>query len=219
MEPTAPGPVELVDPVVGRAGDRPLRLSELGQGLLVEAFRIAYGESPTVTKRRVLIRAILQAIEKGVNVYLIVDPYTWCEHDTARPQRISREVCIKRQKAEFCGRPSCLHSIFEKGSRMAKKKKEEAENTQPAEPRVTKTDLLKSAFDETKEWTEEDLLKRTDYDRANLKTAIGLLRNPKRTKTPVNILFDPNKKVYFRGELGDKAPAKVVPEAEATAGK
>lgn len=86
---------------------------------------------------------------------------------------------------------------------MAKKTTEEAKKE---EPRVTKTELLRTAFDEKPEWTEAELLERTGYDKGNLRTAMAILRDGDRTKDPVYIAKEGG--IFKLGDLADAPPKR-----------
>jgi len=73
-------------------------------------------------------------------------------------------------------------------------------------PRITKSSLLKSAFDEKPVWKQEELIERTGYDAKNLVTACAILRNAKRTKPEnmIDIQFNRKDKTYSVA-TGDEA--------------
>ncbi len=62
----------------------------------------------------------------------------------------------------------------------------------------TKFGKLRAALTARKESTAEELMKATGFDARNLKTAISILRNPKRSKNILDTTFDRERKVYVR---------------------
>jgi hypothetical protein len=83
-----------------------------------------------------------------------------------------------------------------RGNTTKRRRKNMREST---EKTVTKSYLLRTAFLEKPEWTMEELLERTGYDEANLKTSIGLMKNYDRTleENLLNIVWDKERKVYL----------------------
>ena len=204
--PKGPPPSEDVvrgetDPIIGHSGPDRVRLSELSDRQMLRLFRIIYKKDPIVKARPILARAIQSALERGEKLDYELPSYIVCERDKARPHRISRGICRSRQMCGLCNRAGCDEKIVQ--SRKEKKKmtaKDETQQTTPVEKKVAKADLLRSAFDEKNEWTMDELLDRTGYDEANLKTSFGILKNVKRTK-PENMLFveyDKETKTYTR---------------------
>lgn len=74
--------------------------------------------------------------------------------------------------------------------------------------RVTKSSLLREAFDQKKEWTEEELLGKTGYDKSNLRTALAILRDPDRTEDPMYVVWDKVAKVFRKGSMKDAPPKR-----------
>lgn len=220
MEPTSVGSEKVgrvEDPIVGWAGLLPLHLSDLSNKQMADVYRLAIGTDPSVRKRSVMTEIIVRAVEKGVRIKYSAEPYVWCFQDSARQQRIALSVCRARQRAGDCASALCENRITERNQKMGKKKKSEDGTLIEAGPLLpkapTKSDLLRSAFDEKEKWTLEELLDRTGYDTQNLKTAMGIMRNPGRTKPEqlMNILFDRDEEVYYKAEIGEKTKPKTKP--------
>lgn len=195
--------------MVGRAGEDSLFLSDLDRAQLKSAVA-RLGADPDGLTRNALEEIVRTAVVAGTFNPIDANPYVWCYSDSARPKRISLWICRDRQKAaRTCKGSKCDHSttiITKKGrKKMAdKKKKGETPDATPNPPKgPTKMELLRTAFQEKKEWTVDELVARCGYDERNLRTATAIFRNRSRTKDPINIVWNKEKKTFSLGSMKD----------------
>ncbi len=81
-----------------------------------------------------------------------------------------------------------------KTQKKANKKAEKKIEKKPAE---TKFGKLRAALMAKRENSVDELMRISGFDLSNLKTAISILRNPKRSKNILDTTFDKEKKVYI----------------------
>lgn len=200
----------MTDFVVGSAGECSVFLSDLSMKQLRSLREKMTGESRDRESRLSMEAAVAEAARKGVEVDIEIDGYLWCPADgPERLRRISLWICRGRQRSgERCPKSlPCDHKLIDVKRRrrrfMAKKKEGEV-----VEERVTKSSLLREAFDQKKEWTEEELLGKTGYDKSNLRIALAILRDPDRTKDPMYVAWDKVAKVFRKGSMKDAPPKR-----------
>ena len=64
------------------------------------------------------------------------------------------------------------------------------------EKKPSKFGKLREMFKQKKSWTAKELMKRSGFDAQNLKTAMSILRNPKRSKVLLVTDYDREKQTY-----------------------
>lgn len=180
--------------VVGQQGGKTITLADLSNAQLINIYRNIFKKAPIVQKRALIINSIEGAITKGVNIRCTVASYVWCEADKGYPKRIAFWVCRRKQVQGECSLRAC-----EQSTRDQRQKRRVTMTKAEEKPgKISKIDLLKTAFGEKKTWTVAELTERTGYDEKNLYVAVKFLQNPKRTKADqlMVIEYDKKEKTY-----------------------
>ena len=64
------------------------------------------------------------------------------------------------------------------------------------ERKVTKMSIIREMFQDQASWTREEIMKRTGFDAKNAHAAMNVLKNPNRTKDPLNFTYDRKNQTY-----------------------
>jgi hypothetical protein len=62
--------------------------------------------------------------------------------------------------------------------------------------KVTKMSIIRGMFQDQASWTREEIMRRTGFDAKNAHAAMNVLKNPKRTKDPLNFEYDRENQTY-----------------------
>lgn len=62
---------------------------------------------------------------------------------------------------------------------------------------ISKSQKIRKMFTEKESWTVAELVKRSGFDERNVRTAMSIFKNPKRTKDPLVTNYDPETKAYM----------------------
>jgi hypothetical protein len=65
-----------------------------------------------------------------------------------------------------------------------------------SERKTTKVQIIREMFAEKGIWTKEEIMKKTGFNSQNANTAMGILKNPKRTKVLLLTTYDRKEKSY-----------------------
>lgn len=60
----------------------------------------------------------------------------------------------------------------------------------------SKMSIIREMFQEQASWTRQEIMKRTGFDAKNAHAAINVLKNPNRTKNPLNFTYDRENQTY-----------------------
>ncbi len=176
------------DKVIGNSGGRPVRLRDLSKKQLAAV----YAELTEDKRKRTATHMRKVLVERDVPE-IILEATAWCEmQGTHKGKWVHFHVCRERQRKGRCPKTSkCPHRLPDDEIPVRR-------NPVRKQVRVgeTKVGLLRSALKEKPEWTRGELIERTGFDEKNLKTAINLLKNPKRTRDPFVIIWDRKRSVY-----------------------
>ncbi len=64
------------------------------------------------------------------------------------------------------------------------------------ERRVSKMSIIRSMFEDKASWTREEIMSRTGFDAKNAHAAMNVLKNPNRTKSPLNFTYNRENQTY-----------------------
>jgi hypothetical protein len=64
------------------------------------------------------------------------------------------------------------------------------------DPKVTKMSIIREMFQEQASWSREEIMSRTGFDAKNAHAAMNILKNPNRTKNPLNFAYDRKTQTY-----------------------
>jgi len=64
------------------------------------------------------------------------------------------------------------------------------------EGKVSKMGIIREMFQEQASWTREEIMSRTGFDAKNAHAAMNVLKNPNRTKDPLNFEYDRKNQTY-----------------------
>jgi len=64
------------------------------------------------------------------------------------------------------------------------------------ERKVSKMSIIRSMFEDKGSWTRDEIMRRTGFDARNAHAAMNVLKNPNRTKNPLNFAYDKNSQTY-----------------------
>jgi hypothetical protein len=62
--------------------------------------------------------------------------------------------------------------------------------------KVSKMSIIREMFEDQASWTREEIMSRTGFDAKNAHAAMNVLRNPNRTKDPLNFTYDRKNQTY-----------------------
>ena len=60
----------------------------------------------------------------------------------------------------------------------------------------SKMGIIRSMFQDQGSWTRDQIMRRTGFDAKNAHAAMNVLKNPKRTKSPLNFTYDRETQTY-----------------------
>ena len=64
------------------------------------------------------------------------------------------------------------------------------------ERKVTKMGIIREMFQDQASWTREEIMSRTGFDAKNAHAAMNVLKNPNRTKDPLNFTYNRKNQTY-----------------------
>jgi hypothetical protein len=64
------------------------------------------------------------------------------------------------------------------------------------EHKVSKMGIIREMFQDQASWTRGEIMSRTGFDSKNAHAAMNVLKNPKRTKDPLNFTYDRENQTY-----------------------
>ena len=64
------------------------------------------------------------------------------------------------------------------------------------EHKASKMSIIRSMFEDKTSWTREEIMSRTGFDAKNAHAAMNVLKNPDRTKDPLNFTYDRETQTY-----------------------
>ena len=64
------------------------------------------------------------------------------------------------------------------------------------ERKVSKVSIIREMFQEQASWTREEIMRRTGFDAKNAHAAMNVLKNPNRSKNPLNFTYDRENQTY-----------------------
>ena len=64
------------------------------------------------------------------------------------------------------------------------------------ERKVSKMSIIRQMFQEQASWSREEIMSRTGFDAKNAHAAMNILKNPNRTKNPLNFAYDRKTQTY-----------------------
>ena len=64
------------------------------------------------------------------------------------------------------------------------------------ERKVTKMSIIREMFEKKASWTRQEIMSRTGFDAKNAHAALNVLKNPNRTKDPLNFTYDRKNQTY-----------------------
>ena len=56
--------------------------------------------------------------------------------------------------------------------------------------------IIRSMFEDKASWTREEIMRRTGFDAKNAHAAMNVLKNPNRTKDPLNFKYNRENQTY-----------------------
>ena len=62
--------------------------------------------------------------------------------------------------------------------------------------KVTKMSIIREMFQDKASWTRDQIMRRTGFDSKNAHAAMNVLKNPNRTKDPLNFIYDRENQTY-----------------------
>ena len=63
-------------------------------------------------------------------------------------------------------------------------------------PKASKMSIIREMFQDQASWTREEIMSRTGYDAKNAHAAMNVLKNPNRTKDPLNFTYNRKNQSY-----------------------
>jgi hypothetical protein len=63
-------------------------------------------------------------------------------------------------------------------------------------PKASKMSVIRSMFVDKASWTREEIMRRTGFDAQNAHAAMNVLKNPNRTKDPLNFTYNRENQTY-----------------------
>ena len=64
------------------------------------------------------------------------------------------------------------------------------------ERKISKMSIIRSMFEDKASWTREEIMSRTGFDAKNAHAAMNVLKNPNRTKDPLNFSYNRESQTY-----------------------
>ena len=64
------------------------------------------------------------------------------------------------------------------------------------ERKISKMSIIREMFQDKGSWTREEVMRRTGFDAKNAHAAMNVLKNPNRTKDPLNFAYDRKNQTY-----------------------
>jgi len=64
------------------------------------------------------------------------------------------------------------------------------------ESKVSKMSIIRSMFEDKASWTREEIMRRTGFDAKNAHAAMNVIKNPDRTKDPLNFTYNRENQTY-----------------------
>ena len=64
------------------------------------------------------------------------------------------------------------------------------------ERKLSKMGIIRSMFEDKASWTREEIMSRTGFDDKNAHAAMNVLKNPNRTKDPLNFKYNRENQTY-----------------------
>ncbi len=61
---------------------------------------------------------------------------------------------------------------------------------------ISKIQMIRNMFAEKNSWTVSELVKKSGYDESNMRAAMSILKDPKRSKELLITEYDKEKKIY-----------------------
>jgi hypothetical protein len=62
--------------------------------------------------------------------------------------------------------------------------------------KVTKMSIIREMFQDKASWSREEIMRCTGFDAKNAHAAMNVLKNPNRTKDPLNFTYDRENQIY-----------------------
>ena len=64
------------------------------------------------------------------------------------------------------------------------------------EHKISKVSIIREMFQEQASWTRQEIMRRTGFDAKNAHAAMNVLKNPNRTKSPLNFTYNRENQNY-----------------------
>jgi hypothetical protein len=64
------------------------------------------------------------------------------------------------------------------------------------EKKPSKMNIIRVMFADKQSWTRQEIMKRTGFDAKNAHAAMNVLKNPNRTKNPLNFTYNKENQIY-----------------------
>ena len=62
--------------------------------------------------------------------------------------------------------------------------------------KMSKMSIIRAMFVDKRSWTRQEIMKRTGFDAKNANAAMNVLKNPSRTKNPLNFTYNKENQTY-----------------------
>jgi hypothetical protein len=64
------------------------------------------------------------------------------------------------------------------------------------ERKISRMSIIREMFQEQASWTRQEIMSHTGFDAKNAHTAMNVLKNPNRTKNPLNFTYNRENQIY-----------------------